>query len=101
MSEVFGEDAQSGEVNNASEISLDQCQSEILSNSRRSEHPDILTAYKDNYQFPFPLSDKTAEFLKVPSLEDTVETFLIKKSSSKACLKELNLCTLNTGKRLK
>ena len=33
LSEILWEDAQSGEVNNASEISLDQCQSDILSHS--------------------------------------------------------------------
>ena len=62
LSEIFGEDAQSGEVNNDSEMSLDQCQSDILSHSWRSEHPDRLTAYKDNYHSSFPWSDKTAEF---------------------------------------
>ena len=89
LSEIFGEDAPSGEVNNASEISLDQCQYDTLSHSLRSEHPDRLTAYNDNYHSSFPWSDKTAEFLKVPSLDDTVETFLIKRLSSRAKNKKM------------
>ena len=88
LSEIFGEDAHSGKVNNISGISLDQCQSDILSNSWRSEHPDRITAYKDNYRSSFPLNDNTAEFLKVPSLDDIVETFLVKRFSSKACFKK-------------
>ena len=45
LSEIFGEDTHSGKVYNISGISLDQCQTDSLSHSWRSEHPDRLNAF--------------------------------------------------------
>lgn len=87
LSEAFGEDAHTDKSNTSSGIVLDKCQTETLSQSWRTEQPDKLTAYKENFKSSFPLNEKTEEFLKVPSLDDIVETFLIKRFSNKACFK--------------
>ena len=87
LSEIFGEDARTGKTGNSNGISLDKSQTETLSQSRRTEQPDRLTAYRYNYKSLFPLNDKTEEFFKAPSLDDIVETFLIKRFSMKVCFK--------------
>ena len=66
---------------------MDKSQYDTLSQSWRTKQPDKLTASKENYKSNFPLQEKAEEFLKVPSLDDSVETFLIKCFSSKACFK--------------
>lgn len=60
---------------------------EILSESWRSCQSDKLTAYKENYKSSFPIREKSEDLLKVPSLDDIVETFLIKRFSTKACFR--------------
>lgn len=87
LSDIFGEDARTGKSSDSSGIMLDKSQSDTLSQSWRTEQPDKLTAYKENYKSNFPLQEKTEEFLKIPSLDDIVETFLIKRFSTKACFK--------------
>ena len=46
-----------------------------------------MMANRDNYKSSFPLNDKTEEILKVSSLDDIVEIFLIKHFATKACFK--------------
>lgn len=87
LSEIFGDDARTGKADNSNGISLDKSQTDTLSQSWRTDQPDKLTAYRENFKAAFPLNEKTEEFLKVPSLDDIVETFLIKRFTSKACFK--------------
>lgn len=95
LSEMFGEDARTGKSEVSTGIMLDKSQSDTLAQSWRTEQPDKLTAYRENYKSHFPLQDKTEEFLKVPSLDDIVETFLIKRFSTKACFKRAKSLTHN------
>lgn len=87
LKEIFGQDACTGKDQNSLGIILDKSQMDILSESWRCSQPDKLTAYKENYKASFPVNEKSEELLKVPSLDDIVETFLIKRFSTKACFK--------------
>ena len=46
-----------------------------------------LTVYRDSYKNSFPVHERSEEFLKVPSLDDIVEHFLIRRHSGKATFK--------------
>lgn len=87
LKDIFGEDACTGKDKSSNGIVLDKSQTEILSESWRSCQPDKMTAYKENYKSSVPIHEKSEDLLKVPSLDDIVETFLIKRFSTKACCK--------------
>ena len=80
---MFGEDAVTSKSDSVTALKLDQSQANILLELWRSSQPDRLTAYKERNKSSFPLHEKSEEFLKVPSLDD-VESFLIKRFSSKS-----------------
>lgn len=58
-------------------------QKEIIIKSLRIEKPSKLTAYKDSYKSLFPVNKDKKEFLNVASLDDSVESLLIKKYGQK------------------
>ena len=76
LKDVFGEDAVTSKSDSVAGLRMDQSQADILLESWRSSQPDRLTAYKEHYKSSFPLHDKSEEVLKVPSLDDIVESFL-------------------------
>ncbi|ESO91818.1 hypothetical protein LOTGIDRAFT_163180 [Lottia gigantea] len=49
---------------------LDKSQSDTLSKSWRSQNPDRLTAYKEEYRSCFPVHELSEQFFNVPSLDD-------------------------------
>ena len=57
---------------------------DILSHSWRSENPDRLSCYKEEYQAAFPVHSKSESFLQVPGLDDLIEPMLQKRHGSKA-----------------
>ena len=68
----------------SSGIILDQSQMDILSHSWRSENPDRLSCYKEEYRAAFPVHSKSESFLQVPGLDDLTEPMLQKRHGSKA-----------------
>lgn len=62
---------------------MDLSQKEIIIKSLRIEKPSKLTAYKDSYKSLFPVNKDKKEFLNVASLDDSVESLLIKKYGQK------------------
>ena len=82
--DLFGDDACVRKADLSTDIALDKPQSDILSQSWRISAPDKLTAYREAYKRSFPVHVKAEVILKVPSLDDIVEHFLIKKHSGKS-----------------
>ena len=85
--DLFGDDACVRKADLSTGIVLDKTQSDILSQSWRISAPDKLTAYREAYKSSFPVHETAEDILKVPSLDDIVEHFLIKKHSGKATFK--------------
>ena len=83
LRDVFGEDAVTSKSDSVIGLRMDQSQTDILLESWRSSLPDRLTAYKEHYESSFPLHEKSDFFFKIPSLDDIVEGFLIKRVSPK------------------
>lgn len=88
LKQIFGDDACTGNTNSNAGLILDESQSDILKQSWRIAKPDKLTAYKDSYKVAFPIHEKSEDLICVPSLDDIVETFLMKRFSNKACFKK-------------
>lgn len=84
---MFGEDACVKKSSSGTGVILDKAQTDILNESWRINMPYRLTAYRDSYKSSFPVHEKSEEFLKVPSLGDMDEHFLIKRHSGKATFK--------------
>ena len=82
-----GDDACVKKSSSGAGVLLDKAQCDILNVSWRISTPSRLTAYTDSYQNSFPEHERSEEFLKVPSLDDIVEHFLIKRHSGKATFK--------------
>ena len=87
LRDIFGENAVTSKSYGVTGLRRDQSQTDILLESRRSSQPDRLTSYKELYKSSLPLHEKSEEFLKVPSLGDIEESFLINRFSSKACFR--------------
>ena len=81
---MFGEDAQTKKERSKIGIVLDESQKSIIGDSYRAEHPERLTSYRDSYRNSFPVHESCEEFFKVPTLDDTVESLLVKKHGHKA-----------------
>lgn len=84
LSSMFGKDAQTKNEKQDVGIVLDDSQKQIISQSYRIENPERLTSYKDSYRHSFPVSECCEDFFKVPKLDDTVESLLVKKYGHKA-----------------
>ena len=83
LAHLFGEEAglkQSSETG----ICLDQAQIDTLSKTWRCEHPERLSAFRDEYRSVFPVHDSSLQTLQVPSLDDLLEPMLSKRHGSKA-----------------
>ena len=84
---MFGDDACFWKADLSTGIALDKTQSDIFSQSWRISAPDKLTAYREAYKNSFPVHEQAEDILKAPSLDDTIEHFLIKKHLGKATFK--------------
>ena len=83
LAHLFGEEAglkQSSETG----ICLDRAQIDTLSKTWRCEHPERLSAFRDEYRSVFPVHDSSLQTLQVPSLDDLLEPMLSKRHGSKA-----------------
>lgn len=83
LSGLFGEDAGLKQTSESG-ICLDQSQIDILAKSWRCEHPEKLSAYKEEYKSVFPVHESSASMLQVPSLDELLEPMLSKKHGNKS-----------------
>ena len=95
MLDLFGEDACIRKSSSGKEILLAESQTEVLNESWRIKAPSELAAYNDRYISSFPVNEKSEDMLKVPILkvpilDDIIETFLIGRYSSKTTFKKSN-----------
>ena len=88
LRDLFGEDACVRRSSAGAGIVLDESQTDVLNESWRIKAPNDLSAYKDSYRSSFPVNEKSVDMLQVPSLDDIVETFLIRRHSQKATFKK-------------
>ena len=82
--DMFGEDACMKKASTLLCVMLDKSQSDILDQSWRLATLGRLSAYKESYRNSFPVHKNAEEGLK---LDDIVETFLIKRQSTRAVFK--------------
>ncbi|CAC5358390.1 unnamed protein product [Mytilus coruscus] len=62
---------------------LDDSQVKILSYSWRTQHPERLSAYKDEYRSCFPVHEKSLPVLQVPSLDDMLKPMIKRVHTNK------------------
>ncbi|CAC5386376.1 unnamed protein product [Mytilus coruscus] len=93
LSELFSEDIASNNDKGSVGLIMDQAQVTILENSWRCQHPEKLSAYREEYRSCFPVHDSAMEFLQVPSLDDLLEPMMRKNHGPKA------VKSLDTGHR--
>jgi hypothetical protein len=82
LAEMFEEDAVTTTDSNCRSIALDSTQIKVLEDSWRFSDFSKLTAYKESYRSTFPVSSQSEETLSVPSLDNMIETLLVKKYGS-------------------
>ena len=92
LAEMFGEDAITTSDSDSRGIVLDGTQIKVLEDSWRCSDPSKLTAYKESYRTTFPISNQSEENFSVPSLDNMIETLLVKKYGSKSS-KPQSLCS--------
>ena len=61
-----------------------QAQVTILENSWRCQHPDKLSAYREEYRSCFPVHDSAEEFLQGSGHDDLLEPVMRKNHGPKA-----------------
>ena len=88
LMDLFGEDACIRKASSGTGILLDESQTSVLNASWRIKAPNELSSYKDSYRSSFPVNEKSEDMLRVPSLDDIIETFLIRRHSPKATFKK-------------
>lgn len=82
LSKIFKEDINKSK--SKSGLLIDQTQVDILSSSWRSQNPERISAYREEYKNCFPIHDDSVDFLNVPNLDDLVEVMLRQTHGMKA-----------------
>ncbi|XP_045199594.2 uncharacterized protein LOC123553913 [Mercenaria mercenaria] len=82
--EIFGEDACIKKSETKSGINIETSQREVLEQSYRSSSPNNVTAYAEENKDLFPVDEQTEKFLQVPTLDDLIESCLVRKYGAKA-----------------
>ncbi|VDI40432.1 Hypothetical predicted protein [Mytilus galloprovincialis] len=84
LGDIFGEDAKTKPDKSEAGIVLDQSQINILNQSWHCDNPLLLSTYKEEYRASFPVSDKSADILNLPKLDDITQTLLCKRHGPNA-----------------
>lgn len=82
LGELFGTDMNNNNECTDTGLILDDSQISVLNKSWRSQAPDRVTCFKEEYKTCFPVHEKTAEVLQVPGLDDIIEPMLQKRHRS-------------------
>ena len=76
LGNLFCEDIVASDNKGNVSLVMDQAQVGILEKSWRSQAPDKLSAYKDEYKLCFPVHESAMNFLQVPSLDELLEPMM-------------------------
>lgn len=79
LGELFGHMDTNQDTCSDEGLILDEAQIKILDKSWRTQAPERVTAFKDDYKAAFPVHEKTASVLQVPGLDDIIEPMLAKR----------------------
>ena len=82
--ELFGEDAITKKTEKKQGIELDISQKQVLQGHWRTDKPQNVTAFAEENQDLFNISEESEEWLKVPTLDDIAQSCLVKKYGPKA-----------------
>lgn len=82
--DLFGNDALNSRSDKKTGIAIDESQKQVLSSSWRADKPNDITAFSEETKESFPVDEDTEKFLEVPSLDDMIESCLVKKYGKKA-----------------
>ena len=84
LGDIFGEDAKTKPDKSEMGIVLEPSQIKILKQSWHCENPLLISAYKEDYRTDFPVSDKSADMLDLPKLDEITQSLLCKRHGPKA-----------------
>ncbi|CAG2258113.1 unnamed protein product [Mytilus edulis] len=84
LGDKFGLDAYTSLKTEKTGLVLEQNQIDVLRGSWRSETPHKITSYKENYRLSFPIDTSCQEYFNVPTMDNTVESLLMKRYGPKA-----------------
>ncbi|KAJ8298498.1 hypothetical protein KUTeg_025029 [Tegillarca granosa] len=84
LTDIFGDDALAKKSDKDVGIKLDDAQREVLKGNWRSDSPNLITAFAEEYKELFPIESESEKFLQVPALDDLVEDTLIRRHGKKA-----------------
>lgn len=83
LGSMFGDIAVPDENTKQGGLLLAEAQEKMIRKSWRTDTPDRLSAYKEEYRVCFPVHENSQAILKVPSLDDMLEPMLSKRHGSK------------------
>ncbi|CAC5406869.1 unnamed protein product [Mytilus coruscus] len=83
LAKIFKDDLPEDNSDKSVGLILDDSQVKILSYSWRTQHPERLSAYKDEYRSYFPVHEKSLPVLQVPSLDDMLEPMIKRVHTNK------------------
>ncbi|CAC5402216.1 unnamed protein product [Mytilus coruscus] len=83
LAKIFKDDLPEDNSDKSVGLILDDSQVKILSYSWRTQHPERLSAYKDEYRSCFPVHEKSLPVLQVPSLDDMLEPMIKRVHTNK------------------
>lgn len=82
LSKIFKDEI--SKKKSAGGLIIDEAQIEILESTWRSQNPDKISAYREEYRSYFPVHEDSLEFLNVPKLDDILEIMLKQTHGAKA-----------------
>ncbi|CAC5420601.1 unnamed protein product [Mytilus coruscus] len=84
LGDKFGLDAYTSVLTEKTGLVLEQNQIDVLRGSWKSETPHKITSYRENCRQSFPIDASCQEYFSVPTMDNTVESLLMKRYGPRA-----------------
>ena len=84
LGDIFCIDAKASHQSQEKGLVLDESQKSVIEESWHTDNPMKLSALRETYRQNFPVNEESKEVLNVPTLDDSVESMLVKKYGHKA-----------------
>ncbi|XP_071165603.1 uncharacterized protein [Mytilus edulis] len=98
--DLFGDDALTKKSEKKMGIEIDEAQKQVLLNSWRAEHPNLVSAFAEESKDDFPVHEDTEKILLVPTIDDLISRCLIKKHGKKASLTKGGKCLFSQPSKM-